>query len=338
MRGVMLSLVVVLCACGPSAQVAKQSALDDTKAYVASNIDALVTASTALCAAAPAPDADGWNATNDATAVANMKAEWKKARAAYEHVEGSIAVLFGGLDVSTDERYDGFIENAGDDNLFDDQGVTGVHALERILWSDSIPQSVIDFESTLPHYKAAAFPATQQEADDFKNKLCARLVTDVTSMKAQYAPLALDTAAAFRGVIGSMKEQVEKTTLASTGQEESRYAQTTLDDMRANLEGGRVTFDAFSPWIEVVADRQLVTDISAGFGRVAAGYAEVNGAAIPAPPATWSATNPSAEDRATPFGKLYTMLEVETALTGNSVVAKLNTAADKLGIPQLPEE
>lgn len=338
MRRVMTSIVVVLCACGPSEQDAKRAALDDTKQYVATNLDALVAASTALCAAAPAPDANGWNATDDATAVAAMKTEWKKARAAYEHVEGSIAVLFGGLDVSTDERYDGFIENAADDNLFDDQGVTGVHGLERILWADSAPQTVVEFEATLPHYKAATFPATQQEADDFKNKLCAKLVADVTSMKTQYAPLALDTSAAFRGVIGSMQEQVEKTTLASTGQEESRYAQTTLDDMRANLDGAKATFDAFTPWLEAKGEKTLVTDITAGFARVAAGYAAVSDAAIPPPPASWSATNPSAADRATPFGTLYTLLETETALTGDSVVAKLNAAADKLGIPQLPEE
>ena len=55
-----------------------------------------------------------------------MRSEWKKARLACERVEGSIAVLFPEFDESTDQRYDGLLENATDTNLFDDEVVTGV--------------------------------------------------------------------------------------------------------------------------------------------------------------------------------------------------------------------
>src|SRR6202007_681278 len=102
---------------------------------------------------------------------------------------------------------------------FDDQGVTGIHGIERILWSDSIPQRVLTFESMLDGYKAAAFPTSQQEASDFKDKLCKRLVDDVETMRSQFAPLALDTQTAYRGIIGSMNEQIEKATLPAGGGE-----------------------------------------------------------------------------------------------------------------------
>src|SRR6185295_13501052 len=99
------------------------------------------------------------------------------------------------------------------DNLFDDQNVTGVHAIERVLWADQIPASVRDFESALAGYSPAAFPANQQQADDFKNKLCARLVTDIQTARSQFAAATLDDISAFRGVIGSMGEQIEKAEL-----------------------------------------------------------------------------------------------------------------------------
>jgi len=266
-----------------------------------------------------------------------MKASWKKARTAYEHVEGAIAVLFPDLDVSTDERYDGFISTSPDDNLFDDQGVTGIHAIERILWSDSIPDRVKTFEAGLPGYKAAAFPANMTEASDFKQKLCARLVADVKTMQTQFAPLALDTAAAYRGVIGSMNEQVEKANKAATGEEESRYAQYTLADMRTNVDAGVRTYDAFRDWILAQDGAALDAQIRAGFQSIQDKYASYSGDALPEVPSTWSSANPSAADLSTPFGQLYQLLqqEADPARMG-SLVYTMNASADLIGIPQLP--
>lgn len=328
-----LAFVLAFAACAPP----DQQALIDTKSYVDTNLAALVAASTALCAAAPAPTAGGWNATTHAAAVTTMRAEWKKVRVSYERVEGSIAVLFPELDESTDQRYDGFLENATDTNLFDDEVVTGVHGIERILFSDQITAEVKTFEEGLgSKYVAAAFPANEGEARDFKEKLCAKLVTDVNTLETQYKPLALDTASAFRGVIGSMEEQLEKTTFAATGEEESRYARHTLADMRANLEGATATYEAFRPWLQSKGQAALDTEIVTGLARVKAGFGVVTGDALPTPPATWSSVNPSAADRETAFGKLYTLIETETATTGTSLVAAMGKAADALGIPALP--
>lgn len=332
----LLPTLALLAACGPAPQ---QQALLDTKAYVSTNLDALVGAAEALCAAAPAPDTDGWNVTADAAAVETMRAHWRTVRRHYERVEGAIAVLFPELDAATDERYDGFLEAGPDTNLFDADGVTGVHALERILWSDEVPATVREFEEGLgSRYAPAAFPATEAQARGFKEQLCARLVADTRVMRDDFAPLALDTGAAFRGVIGSLEEQREKTTLAATGEEESRYAQHTLEDMRANLEGASATYEAFRPWLLSLGASATDGAIRAGLARLAAGYAAVQGAALPPPPETWSSVAPSAADRASPFGALFTLVERESNPDDEqSLVHAMNRAAEALGIPQLPE-
>ncbi len=324
--------------CGP-VETKQEAALKGVKQYVQSNLDALNAAAVALQTAAPAADADGWSASADAAAVASMRAEWKKARTAYERVEGAIAVLFPDLDVSTDERYDGFLALGADTNLFDGEGVTGVHAIERVLWADAIPASVVTFEKEIPGYKAAAFPANAAEAEDFKAKLCARLVSDTQKMKADFAPLALDTAAAYRGVIGSMAEQVEKVTKAASGEEESRYAQYTLADLRANVEGGKETFAAFKGWLlEKSGGSDQEAKIAAGFKRLDAAYALLTGDSLPAVPATWSSAKPSEADLQTPFGKLFKALQDEAdPEKAGSLVFDMNTSADLLGIAQLPE-
>lgn len=318
-------------ACAPP----EQHALEETKGYVSTNLDALVGAAEALCAAAPT---GAWNVSTHGDEVATMRTQWKKARVAYERVEGSIAVLFPELDVATDERYDGFLENATDTELFDDRGVTGVHAIERILFSDVIPPEVIAFEEGLgARYQPAAFPASDADAVAFKSKLCAKLVADTKTMRDDYRPLALDTAAAFRGVIGSMEEQLEKATFASTGEEESRYAQHTLADMRANLEGAENTYEAFRPWLQVKGQTALDAKIRAGLARVKAAYDAAPGDSLPRPPATWSSVSPSEADRQTPFGRLFTLIETEAATTGDALVSSMLEAADALGVPPLPE-
>lgn len=331
-------LVFSLAACGPAKDPRTEATLA-VKSDIDTQLNALHAAAVALQAAAPAPDADGWNATADAAAVASMKAEWKKARIAYERVEGAIAVLFGELDAATDERYDGFVEVEKDTDLFDGTGVTGVHGVERIVWSDSQPAHVVDFEAALPNYVAARFPQTAAEATAFKTGLLQRLVDDTKTMRDDFAPLALDSSAAFRGVIGSLEEQLEKVTLASTGEDESRYAQHTLADMRANLAGGEATYAHFSAWIVSSGGTQLDTDIKAAFARVKAKYDALPGEAIPEVPAGWNEANPSAAHLATPYGQLHTLLTDEANPDREgSLVNLMGQAADLVGIPQLPEQ
>lgn len=310
-----------------------------TKDYVTSEVEKLVAASEAIQKAAPAPDDDGWSPKDDAKAVEDMKAAWNKARDAYEHIEGSIAILFGGLDVSTDERYDAFVEDEPDEDLFDGEGVTGMHAIERILWAGDHPPTVIKFESALDGYKEAAFPSTKGEADEFKNKLAKRLVADTKDMLTQFKPVALDAPTAFRGVIGSMNEQLEKVTLATTAEDESRYAQRTLDDMRANLAGGEKVYGAFHDWVIADAGKDVDATIQAGFKAIAKAYADNKGAAIPPPPEDFDTKDPSEADLATPYGKLYELLTTETDITNKeSLISVMDSAADDMKLDELPED
>ncbi len=305
----------------------------DVKTYVAEQLGSVADAAVAIQDAAPQPDADGWGTGE----TAGMEAPWGEARDGYERVEAAIAVLFPDLDVTTDQRYDYFIANGPDDDLFDNEGVTGDHAIERIVWADRIPADVVAYESSLPYYSPAAFPSNEADATEFHDELCQGFVDDTASMEDQFSPLALDSAAAFRGVISSMSEQYEKVNLASTGQDESRYAQRTLADMRANLAGGQAIYAAFQPWLLTVdGGDTLDADITDGQATVVAAYDNIDGDAIPAVPADWNPDDPSEEDLATPYGQLWTLLsgEVDPA-DPTSLVASMTSAADLLGIPEI---
>jgi iron uptake system component EfeO len=321
-----MSLVLWLMACKGEEPV------ELVKEYVTTELDTLASAASALQEAAPT---EPWTAAE----AGPMKDAWKDARVSYERVEGAIAVLFPDLDASTDERYDGFIAEAPDTNLFDGEGVTGVHAIERILWADNHPAWVVAFEEALSGYEAARFPETAEEAAAFRDGLCGRLVDDTKSMADQFGPLALDESTAFRGVIGSMAEQSEKVGLAGSGEDESRYAQFTLADMRANLEGGQAIYEAFRDKVRKLEDGEtLEADIDAAFARVQAAYDAVSGDAIPEVPATWNPDAPSEADLGTPYGTLWFIINEEADPTvSGSLVERLGAAADGLGIPQLPE-
>ena len=320
---------------------ARTVALAAVKAYVSSGLVSMHAASVALQQAAPTPDADGWNSSADADAVQTMQSDWKDIRAGYERVEGAIAVLFPDLDAATDERYDGFIAEAADDNLFDGVGVTGVHAVERIVWSDQIPAAVVTFEQGLgQNYAPAAFPSTVVQATDFKAGLMARLVTDTQTMVDEFAPLALAPETAWRGVLGSLQEQFEKVSLAGTGEDESRYSQHTLADMRFNLEGGRVIFEAFEPLFVEQGDDgiALYQDILTAFIRTGEELDRHPGDAIPVVPSTWNPDAPSADDAASDYGSLFLHVARETDLgRSDSFISLFSQGADLLGIPQLAE-
>ena len=306
------------------------------KAYVGDELSGLAAASVDLCGELPTADDDGWTYAADSLAVDAARAEWRRARAAYEHVEGAIAVLYPDLDFATDARYEDALAERGEADLFDAEGFTGVHAVERILWADDHPAEVVAFESALPGYQPAAFPADADEATRLHDALCGRLVDDTATMEADFEPLALDSAAAFRGVIGSMEEQLEKVNLAATGEDESRYARFTLADMRANLEGGRAIYGAFQPWLAEAAP-EVDTDVVAGFDRIEAAYADIEGDAVPAVPEGWNPDAPTEAQLQTPYGQLWSLLLVETDVAEpGSLVERMSAAADALGIPVLP--
>ncbi len=331
-------LALALAACQPADDSSPEDeATLAVKAYVTDELGNLHAAAVALRDAAPAADDDGWNATADADAVAKMRTHWSEARVSYERIEGAIAVLFPDLDAATDERYDGFLEEGPDDDLFDGEGVIGVHGIERILWADAHPPETVEFEMALAGYQPAAYPADAAQAAAFKDELAQRLVDDVAKMQSSFEPLALDPAAAYSGVVGSMAEQLEKVALAATGEDESRYAEHTLADMRANLEGGRALYEAFVPWLESEeGGAALHAEVTAGFERLETEYARYSGDAVPPVPEDWSA-EPTAEQRETEYGKLFTTLEHEAdPEAADSLVSAMIGAAEVMDIPVAP--
>jgi hypothetical protein len=232
-----------------------------------------------------------------------------------------------------------------------------MHAVERILYVKVTPPSVVTYEATLPGYVAAAWPATDQEASDFKNLLVGKQIADAQTLKTDWEGAAnYDLGAAFQGLVSLMNEQQEKVDKASTDQEESRYSQRTMADIRANLEGTEKIYALFQPWIrsKKAADAgtpdagagtadagapldgtQIDANIEQGFATLQTLYGMVSGDAIPQPPSTWSSENPSPTDSQTPFGLLY--LGVHAAVDPNqpsSIVSQMNDAAVLLGFPQ----
>jgi iron uptake system component EfeO len=329
--------------CGGSGGSEQETIAAAMKTSMKGDLEDLHAAVTALQAAAPSGHA--WSAVGDADAIAQMKAAWVRARTAYEHVEGATAPIFPDIDLAIDERYDGFlaaIGPAGDTNLFDDEGVTGMHAIERILYSDAIPSYVVSFESSLPGYQPAQFPQTAEQADAFKTSLCARLVADTQMLLDLWTSAAhLDVSGSFQGLIGLMNEQQEKVNNAASGEEESRYAQRTLADLRANLDGTTAIYGLFRDWLKSKkaaggspSGTDVDASIMAGFSSLGGTYGAITGDAIPTPPATWRAEDPSATDLATPFGMLYQAIDQEVdPQTAGSIVDNMNKGAMLLGIP-----
>lgn len=303
------------------------------------DINGQLTAAQAVQSAAPTSLA-GWS---DSSQLDAMKNAWLQGRNSYEHSEGAIAPLFPDIDYAIDARYDDFLASlsTGDADLFDDQGVTGMHGIERILYEAQTPSSVVAFESTLPGYKAAALPATEQDATEFKTKLCAKLVADVTQLQTQWQPATINIAIAFQGLVALMNEQREKVNKAASSEEESRYSQRTMADLRDNLDGTKTVYALFQPWLLSKKSEDPTKDgatidgkIQAGFQKLNDAYSQVQGDAIPAVPPTWSSEQPSASDLQTPFGQLYSRVhDAVDPNTDGSIVFEMNAVATLLGFP-----
>jgi iron uptake system component EfeO len=306
------------------------------------DVNALHDSAVALQAAAPAPAGRGWDATRDQAAIQSMTDAWLAARAAYERTEGALAPLFPNIDAEIDARYENFIEGlpGGDQNLFDAEGVTGMHAIERIIFAPEIPPSVIKVESSLEGYKAAAWPTTEEEAADFKNELAARLVSNTQDLADQWQPQAIDLGGSFQGLVSLMNEQREKVNKAASEEEESRYSQRTLEDLRQNLAGTTKIYALFQEWLRTKPDGAAIdADIGKSFAALHTAYSDFSGDAIPQPSDTWSSEHPSTADLDTPFGKLYTAVQnaVDPNIPG-SAVDGMNRAAVQLGFPEFVEE
>jgi iron uptake system component EfeO len=336
-----LTLVLFVAACGGTSDSDyKADVVTGMQDSISVDLQNLITAAQALQAAAPT--GHGWDATSDAAALISMKSAWRDARTAYEHVEGATAPIFPDEDYTMDARYDDFLAKigpSGDQDLFDDQGATGMHSIERVLYAPTIRQEVIAFESQLPGYKAAAWPTNEAEANEFKTKLCQKLIDDAQQLHDEWTPANIDIGPAFQGLVGLMNEQKEKVNLAATGEEESRYANATLFDLRNNLAGTTKIYDLFQPWIESKGG-DMDGNIQTGFKNLDDLYtASGQGDSLPATPDTWSSDMPTSTDLATPFGMLWAGVHQAVDPTADgSVVFEMNQVAVELGFPEFVEE
>jgi iron uptake system component EfeO len=334
-RGVVLSCVLAGCAEKTDLEF-RAELVSSIHASIDGDLASLVAATRNIQAAAPS---HAWT-SRDAAAIEDMRDAWKRMRAAFERVEGAISPLFGELDDRIDGRYDAYLAalgTTGDANPFDDTGVIGMHAVERILYAPVMRVEVLDFESTLPGYHAAAFPANDADAIAFKSQLVERLIEDVTELHARWTPSAIELGPAYDGLVGLMTEQQRKLDLAVTGAEESRYANVTLFDLRNNLDGTSKIYDLFRDWIQSKptggkADGEILRELR-GLETVYAAAAD--GDALPVVPPGWVADHPSEADLATPFGALWQRVHdsVDPDVPG-SMVGRMNHVAALLGLPE----
>lgn len=280
-----------------------------------------------------------WNPVTDFAAIREMQDAWKRMRLAWEYIEGAIAPMFVELNATMDSRYEDFLVAMGKDGdqyLFDADGVIGMHAIERILFAPNIRPEVITFESHLDGYKAAAYPATDNEAIAFKTQLVQRLIDDASELASSWRPEDVDIAAAYQGLVALMFEQQEKVTLAATGEEESRYANITLFDLRNNLTGTQQVYDLFRDWIRSKSAESSDHNILGKFSSLDRAYAEAytttQSDSLPAAPPGWSSDNPTPDALATPYGTLWQ--QVRDSVDPNrpdSVVHEMNQVGSLLG-------
>jgi iron uptake system component EfeO len=330
-----------LAACGGSEETDAQLQLDivsNMHRLVASEIQGLNQAASDLQAAAPASIAQGWDISGDGgVAMAAMKEAWTRTRFYWERAEGTLAPSFPDLDQSMDSRYENSLDQLGgvaDPDPFDAQGLTGMHAVERILFAPG-PPPVVAYESSLAGYSVAAAPATDQEAADFKSGLCQRLVDDSQGVLAGWRSLTIDLGVVFMGLTGQLSAQAEKVSLAANHQQESRYSETTMTDLRSNLAGTRAIYDLFVPWLATKPyGTTLDNNARVAFDQLDQIYASVPGEAIPPPPSTWGASPESTEDLNSPFGTLYvTVVQAVDPSRSGSAVDAMNHVAIALGLP-----
>ncbi len=325
-------------ACGSGAKSEGQLKADIVTmmhALMLGELQGLNQAAIDLQAAAPAT---GWDPVQDSgAAIDAMKEAWTRTRLHWERAEGPVAPMFSDLDVAIDSRYEDMLMalgSAGDPDPFDGQGMVGMHAIERILYAPG-PQAVADREALIAGSAQAAWPTSDPQAAEFKNGLCQRLVTDTQALLDQWKTKTIDLAAVFSGLTGLISSQSEKVGLAAVDQQESRYSQTTMTDLRSNLDGTRQVYDLFETWLGTkVYGTTLDMNARAAFDRLEGQYNSIAGNAIPDPPPDWT-NPPSAADTVTPFGALYIAVTNETDPTrSGSAVDTMNRVALALGLPE----
>jgi hypothetical protein len=195
---------------------------------------------------------------------------------------------------------------------------------------------VVAQESVWSGYRPAAWPATPDQASEMATRLLQRLVDDSQSLVDRWKPRAISLADSFQGLTALMNEQQTKVSLAANHEEESRYSQRTMGDLRYNLAGTRAVYTLFVRGLMTKPSGAAIdSGVEAAFNRLEQVYGGVYGDSIPPPSADWNSTLPSAADQDSPFGKLWIAVvqEVDPSRTG-SAVDGMNRVARTLGLPE----
>jgi iron uptake system component EfeO len=311
-----------------------EQAVAAAKALIQSRFDAFAAATTALRAAAPAPDHDGWNAAADAGAVAAMRAAWLQARAAYTSVEVPASTLFPSIHARVDTDYDDLLAAGRDSVPFDGHGVIGLQAVERILWSDVIPPSTVEHDQALEGYEAPAFPADQAGATALESELLAQLEADAEALRDGWRAMTIDASTAYSTTTIALQEQFGQLEEAGKGEGKSRYAGRSLANLRDDLAATEAMYAVFRPWI-LAKSGGAHTDgeVAGAFARLHVVYDTSTGDDLPLPPAGWREADPGSEMLATPFGQLFTAArdEADPSVDG-TLCFEMIEAAGLLGV------
>src|SRR5262249_30435117 len=149
--------------------------------------------------------------------------------------------------------------------------------------------------------------------------------------------LALDSPTAYEAAVRLIEGQVEKVTEAGEGRDESRYAGSTLADMRSNLASARATHAVFRGWLltkssaSAGADADRLGSASAGahvdgesaegFARLDAAYGAIMGDGLPPAPDGWSPVASSDAASPSPFSALFDATKAESDDTTDGSLA-----------------
>ena len=201
----------------------KQKLLDqataDYKTFVQGQIDKLLT------------DTEGFVQLLKDGKLEEAKKAYPLIRMSYERSE-PIAESFGESDVKIDFRLADYL----DENKTE-EGWSGFHRIERILWEENTTKG------------------TEAYGD--------QLVNDIKELKAKIATVEVDYKIMLTGAVDLLNEVA---TSKITGEEEI-YSHTDLYDFRANIEGAEKIFQLFKPLLEK-SDAALVKELEEDFKNI----------------------------------------------------------------------
>ncbi|MFA9413607.1 MULTISPECIES: iron uptake system protein EfeO [unclassified Streptococcus] len=191
----------------------------DYQAFVEQQIDQLLT------------DTEKWAELLKAGKLEEAKAHYPIIRMAYERSE-PIAESFGELDVRIDFR---LVDYVDENNT--EEGWSGFHRIERILWENNTTEGTVEY------------------AD--------QLVKDIKELRAKVSTVDVTPDMMTTGAVDLLNEVA---TSKITGEEEI-YSHTDLYDFRANIEGAEKIFDLFRLLLQE-KNSDLVKELEARFAYV----------------------------------------------------------------------